>query len=223
MLGDGLSHVGFGACALASVLGISLLNFSLPAVVAVAFVIIFFKGGDSAVALWSSGALALGAFLLSSEEKHEEFEELLFGNYDSLKAEDFVGILILSALTLLFFIFFYKNIFKVTFDEGYAKATGEKVSFINTVIALLTAITIVYGMRYFGALLISSLIVFPPMTAMKICKSFKMTLLTSAVVAGACYCTGVFVSNLTESAIGPTVVMANIVLYLSASVFSRPR
>jgi zinc transport system permease protein len=226
MLGDGLSHVGFGACAVASVMGVSLLGFSLPVVILVAFAIIFFKGGDSSVALWSSGALAVGAFLLSSEEKHEEFEELLFGSYDSLSGTDFIGVLILSVVVALFFIFFYKNIFRVTFDEGYAKATGEKVGLIGAVIAFLTAVTIVYGMRCFGALLISSLVVFPPMTAMRLCKSFKMTILVSVVVAAVCYCVGVAMAEVAESAVGPTVVIANIAVYafaLCANAYTRTR
>ena len=118
--------------------------------------------------------------------------------------------IVLSVIVLVLFIFFYQKIFAITFDETFARATGVKAGMYNTLIAVLTAVTIVLGMRMMGALLISSLIIFPALTSMRVCRTFRGVIISSAVVAVICLVAGIMVSYLCSTPAGASVVMANI-------------
>ena len=179
MIGDGLSHVGFGALALATALNMAPLTISIPIVVLAAFLLLRINEssrikGDAAIALISTGALAIGVMVISlTTGMNTDVCNYLFGSILSMSQSDVNLSVVLSVIVLVLFILFYNRIFSVTFDESFAKATGTNAGLYNTLIALLTALMIVLGMRMMGALLITSLIVFPALTSMRLCKKFK--------------------------------------------------
>lgn len=165
MIGDGLSHVGFGALAIAAAANIAPLYLAVPVVIAAAFLLLRINQnsrikGDAAIALISSSALAVGVVTVSlTTGMNTDVSNYMFGSILSLSRADAVLSIILSAAVLLMFVLLYPRIFAVTFDETFARATGTKTQLINSVIAVLTAVTVVIGMRMMGALLISSLII----------------------------------------------------------------
>ena len=186
MIGDGLSHVGFGALAIAAAVNVAPLALAVPVVVAAAFLLLRISQssrikGDAAIALISSSALAIGVVVISmTTGMNTDVSNYMFGSILSLSHADAVLSIVLSAIVLLMFVLLYPRIFAVTFDETFAKATGTNAKLYNTVIAVLTAVTVVLGMRMMGALLISSLIIFPALTSMRLCRSFKAVVVFSA-------------------------------------------
>ena len=219
MIGDGLSHVGFGAVAIASVLNIAPLYVSTPVVVAAAFLLLRInkckkRKGDTATALISSGTLAIGIAAISAGSgTNIDINGYMFGSILSLSREDTVLSVILSAAVIVLFVLFYTRIFAVTFDEVFAKATGTNSDFYNMIIAFLTAITIVLGMRMMGTLLISSLVIFPSVTSMRVCRNFKSVIICSAAVSVICFITGLAVSYAAETPTGATVVIINVIMF----------
>ena len=166
MIGDGLSHVGFGALAIAAVMNWAPMAVAVPVVIAAAFLLLRISGssrikGDSAIALISTGALALGVMAVSVSGMNSDLDSYLFGSILAISEGDVVISVVLAVLVLVLFVFFYNKIFAITFDENFAKATGTRAGMYNMLIALLTALTIVIGMRMMGSMLISSLIIFP--------------------------------------------------------------
>jgi len=196
MIGDGLSHVGFGSLAAAAALHLAPLKVSIPVVVLAAFLLLRIGEsgklkGDAAIALISTSALALGVLLVSlTTGLNTDIYNYMFGSLLTLSKDDLTLSVVLSAVVLAMFILCYNKIFAVTFDERFAKATGIKTSLYNMLIAFLTAITIVLGMRMMGAMLISALIIFPALTSMRLCKSFKGMTICSAAVSLACFFIG---------------------------------
>ena len=186
MIGDGLSHVGFGALAVASALNLAPLAVAVPVVVLAAILLLRLRQsaavkGDAAIAMISSSALAIGVISLSlSTGMNTEVSSYLFGSVLSLSRGDAVFSVLLSLAVIALFVLFYPRIFAVTFDENFSRATGTKTELFNTLLAVLTAITVVLGMRMMGALLISSLVIFPALSAMRVCKSFKAVALCAA-------------------------------------------
>ena len=166
MIGDGLSHVGFGALAIASALGLAPLAVAVPVVVLAAVLLLRLSQnskikGDAAIAMISSSALAIGVVVISvTTGMNTEVSSYMFGSVLSLSRGDAVLSVILSIAVLLAFTLLYPRIFAVTFDETFSRATGVRTDEYNTLIAVLTAVTVVLGMRMMGALLISSLIIF---------------------------------------------------------------
>ena len=218
MIGDGLSHVGFGALSVAMVLNITPLAFALPVVVAAAFFLLRLSEnsklrGDSAIAILSSGALAIGIVVTSlSSGMNMDISGYLFGSILSMNQSDVLLSCGVSAAVLCLFILFYHKIFAVTFDELFAKATGVRTDAYNMLIAFLTAATIAVGMRMMGTLLISSLIIFPAITAMRVCKSFRGVVLTAAAVSLVCFFAGMIASYLLGTPAGASVVLANLAM-----------
>ena len=163
MIGDGLSHVGFGALAIASALNLAPLAVAVPVVVAAAILLLRLRQnaavkGDAAIAMISSSALAIGVISLSlSTGMNTELSSYMFGSVLSLSSEDAVLSVILSLAVLGLFLLFYPRLFAVTFDESFSRATGTRTEVYNTLLAVLTAVTVVLGMRMMGALLLSSL------------------------------------------------------------------
>ena len=229
MIGDGLSHVGFGALALATVLNAAPLAVAIPVVVVAAFLLLRLSEnskikGDSAIALISTSALAFGVLAVSlTTGVNTDIFNYMFGSILAMKQSDVVLSIVLSVAVIFLFLIFYNKIFAVTFDETFAKATGTHAGAYNMLIAFLTAITIVLGMRMMGALLISSLIVFPTLTAMRVFKSFKSVVVSSAVISVVCFLVGITVSYAFSAPTGASVVMANLAYFLAFSLVSLVR
>jgi len=219
MIGDGLSHVGFGTLALATALHAAPLAVSLPIVVLAAFLLLRISEnsrikGDAAIALISTTALAVGVLVISlTTGMNTDVTNYLFGSILTMNASDVWLSVVLAVIVLVLFVFCYHKLFAVTFDETFARATGVRPGFYNMLIALLTAVTIVLGMRMMGALLISSLIIFPPLTAMRLCKTFRSVTIASALISLACFFIGVVVSFVCSTPTGATVVIINVLAF----------
>ncbi len=227
MIGDGLSHVGFGALALASVLNFSPLLVSVPVVTITSILLLRVKSntkikGDSAIALISSGSLAFGVVLISlGSGVNVNLNNYLFGSILALNHTDTVVSVVLCLLVLILYVAFFNRIFAVTFDEDFARATGTNSEIYNTLIAVLSAVTIVLGMRMMGALLISSLTIFPAITSMQVSKKFKSVVIVSAVISVVSFVLGMILSFLLETPTGATVVLVNIIFFIMFSLFGR--
>ncbi len=227
MIGDGLSHVGFGAIALATALNFAPMKFTVPVVVIAAVLLLRVSEsskikGDSAIAMISTGALAVGILAASmTTGMNTDINSYLFGSILAMTKEDVVLSGTLSAIVIVLFLVFYNRIFAVTFDETFAAATGTRVRAYNMLIAVLTSITVVLGMRMMGALLISSLIIFPSLTAMRVCKRFKSVIFMSAVVSVLCFIAGLIISYFASTPTGATVVVINIGIYIIFALISR--
>lgn len=224
MIGDGLSHVGFGAMAIGAAAGVAPLYFALPIVVVAAFLLLRMseKGkikGDAAIALISTGALAVGVMVTSmTTGMNVDIYNYMFGSILTMSRSDVAVSVVLCLVVIALFAIFYHEIFAVTFDENFAKATGTKASVYNMLIAALTAVTIVIGMKIMGALLISSLIIFPTVSSMRICKSFKSVVISSLVISITCFLTGLLISVKYEAPTGASVVCINIFIFLALTV-----
>lgn len=220
MIGDGLSHVGFGALAIAAALNLAPLEVAIPIVVIAAFLLLRLSEnskikGDAAIAIISSSALAIGVIIATlNKGMNTDINSYLFGSILATTEQDAVLSLVLSAIVIVLFVFFYHKIFAVTFDESFARATGTRANIYNMIIALLTALTIVVGMRIMGTLLISSLIIFPALTSMRLCKTFRSVILCSAVLSVICFVVGMSASFLYETPTGASIVAANIAAFL---------
>lgn len=225
MIGDGLSHVGFGALAVATAFNMAPLVISLPVVALAAFLLLRIKEsskikGDAAIALISTGSLAIGVMVISmSTGMNTDVCNYLFGSILGVKQNEVVLTIVLSAFVLILFVLFYNRIFAVTFDETFAKATGTNADLYNMLIALLTAFTIVLGMRTMGALLISSLIIFPALTSMRIFKQFRAVIISSAILSVFCFITGLILSYVYATPTGASVAILNIGCFMLFSVF----
>ncbi len=219
MIGDGLSHVGFGALAVASAFGLAPLWVAVPVVIIAAVFLLNLQQsgkvkGDAAVAIISSASLAIGVITVSlTTGMNTEVSSYMFGSILSLSRSDTILSVILSSAVLALFILFYPRIFAVTFDETFAKATGTDTGFYNMLLAVLTAVTVVLGMRMMGALLISSLIIFPALSAMRVCKSFKAVIITSAVISVLCFIAGITASYFLETPTGASIVAADLIVF----------
>ena len=232
MIGDGLSHVGFGALAIAAVMNWAPMAVAVPVVIAAAFLLLRISGsskikGDSVIALISTGALAIGVMAVSLSGMNSDLDSYLFGSIYAISDEDVVISVVLALLVLILFVFFYTRIFAITFDESFARATGTKAGLYNMLIALLTAITIVVGMRMMGSMLISSLIIFPALCSMRVFKSFKAVTVCSAVISVVTFIAGMVISYEFGTPGGASIVCVNILVFAGftavGAVMSRNR
>ncbi len=226
MIGDGLSHVSFGTAAIAAVLGLTTpIYVTLPLTVIAAVIILKLRGngktkGDSAIAMISSGALALGYLALNLfgdgiDEAETDACATLFGSgIMGIDLSDVILCLILSASVILIFALFYNKIFAITFDEDFAAATGIKVGFYNTLTAVTVGVTVVLAMNMLGALLSSALIIFPALSAMRLFKTFGSVTVCALVISLICAAIGIAASLIAVTAIGPTVVVAELAVFL---------
>ena len=229
MIGDGLSHVGFGALAVATALNAAPLAVAIPVVILAAVLLLRISGnsqikGDAAIALISTSSLAVGVMVISlSTGMNTDVYNYMFGSILAMSREDVVLSVVLSVIVLVLFVFFYQKIFAITFDETFAQATGVKAGLYNTLIEVLTAVTIVLGMRMMGALLISSLIIFPALTSMRVCRTFRGVVISAAAVSVVCFVAGITVSYLCATPAGASVVMANIAALVIYAVIGAVR
>ncbi len=216
MIGDGLSHVGFGAMAVAAAANAAPLAVAIPVVIVAAVLLLRISGssrikGDAAIALISTSSLAIGVMVISmTTGMNTDVYNYMFGSILAMSREDVALSVTLAVVVLALYIFFYQKIFAITFDETFARATGVKAGLYNMLIAVLTAVTIVLGMRMMGALLISSLIIFPALTAMRACRTFRSVTIHAAVISVVCLAAGLLMSYLGGTPAGASVVMANI-------------
>jgi len=218
MIGDGLSHVGYGALSIAAVMNFAPLRFALPVVVVAAIILLRLSDngklrGDSAIAVFSTTALAVGILVSSKAGMMNDVSHYLFGSILAMDRNDVILSVIMSVIVIAIFIFFYHKIFAVTFDENFSKSAGIRVNIYKTLIAVLTAVTIVLGMMMMGSLLISSLIIFPALTSMRICKSFRSVVICSGCVSVICFLIGLFLSLAIDTAPGASVVVVNVVVF----------
>ncbi len=229
MIGDGLSHVGFGALAIAAVANLSPLKVAIPVVVIAAFFLLRLSEnsrlkGDSAIAVISTSTLALGVLVISvGGGVNTDVYNYMFGSIYAMNGEDVLLSLILSSVVLVLFLLFYNRIFAVTFDETFAKASGIRTNVYNMLIAALTAVTIVLGMRMMGAMLISALIIFPALTAMRVFKTFKRVVLAAAVISVVCFTVGITLSYLFDAPGGASVVLVNLFAMILFSIIGAIR
>ncbi len=226
MIGDGLSHVSFGALAVAAALNMAPLAVSVPVVVIAAFIMLRMTekstiGGDSAIAVFSSAALATGIIVTSLPGGIKiDVRNYMFGSILSMSETDVTVSVILSVTVILVYILFYNRIFSITFDENFSRATGVRVNLYNMTLAALTAVTIVIGMRIMGALLISSLVIFPALSAMRICRYFKRVIILSAIISVTCFVIGLISSYFFELPVGASVVAVNFAVFVLCFIFS---
>lgn len=232
MIGDGLSHVAFGAIAVAAVCGAAPMTVALPITVVAAIILLGINSnkkikGDAAIAMISVGALALGYLLLNifsaSSNVSGDVCTTLFGSTSilTLSKTDIIMCLALTAVVILVFILFYHKIFAVTFDENFASATGTNTKAYNIMIAAVTAVVIVLAMNLVGALLISALIIFPALSAMRIFKSFFSVIISSAIISVICAVTGIFIAILYGTPVGSTIVAADIVAFVLCTLIGK--
>lgn len=227
MIGDGLSHVGFGALAIASAFNLAPLAVAVPVVIIAAVLLLRLSRdgkikGDAAIAMISSASLAIGVITVSlTTGMNTEVSSYMFGSVLSLSRGDAVLSAILSAAVLTLFVLFYPRLFAVTFDETFARATGTRTDVYNTLLAVLTAVTVVLGMRMMGALLISSLIIFPALSAMRVCRSFKKVIVCAALISIVCFVLGLSASYLFETPTGASVVVADLTAFALCSLIGK--
>ncbi len=232
-IGDGLSHVAFGAMAVAGITGLTNeMLLVLPVTVISAIVLLATGGkakikGDASLAMLSVASLGIGYLLLnvfsSSGNISGDVCSTLFGSTSilTLSATDVWLCIAMSVIVILVFIFFYNRIFAVTFDETFTAATGTKASLYNLLIAVITAIIIVLAMNLVGSLLISALVIFPALSAMRVFRSFRSVVICSAVVSVVCSLSGIIVSIMASTPVGSTIVAIDIIVFAVFFVIGR--
>lgn len=216
MIGDGLAHVGFGALSIALALNVAPLTVSIPIVMISAVLLLRISEnskikGDAAIALISSSAIAIGVIVTSlTSGLSVDIYSYMFGSILAMSNNDVILSIALSVVVFILFIIFYNKIFAVTFDENFAAATGTRAGIYNMLIALLTACTIVVGMRIMGTMLISSLIIFPALSSMRVFHGFKLVVVSSALISIFCFFWGIVVSFGLSLPAGASIVVVNL-------------
>ncbi len=224
-IGDGLSHVAFGAMAIATVLNLTNKMIIILPVTVICAVLLLRTGqntrikGDAAIAMISVGALAFGYLLMNifstSSNLTGDVCSTLFGSTSILtltKGEVWLCV-VLSVAVVMIFLLFYNKIFAVTFDEDFSRAVGTKTDSYNLLIAVVIAVIIVLAMNLVGSLLISALVIFPALSAMRIFNNFKMVTVSSAILSVICAFSGMLISILAGTPVGSTIVAANVVVF----------
>ena len=216
MLGDGLSHVSFCAVAIALAIGVSPTVISVPAVI-IAALLLLRSGSDdgSSVALISGGALAVGTFVLSVVSgMNMDVSDYMFGSIFTLSFGDTVLCIICVVCVLAVYSLLYRRVFAVSFDEAFASASGIHVKRYNSIMAALTAITVVTGMKIMGVMLVTALTVFPALTALQLCKSFRSVVIFASVSSLCCFTLGIIIALSLSLPAGATVVMIYLALLI---------
>lgn len=229
MIGDGLSHVSFGALSIAIACGFAPLKFAIPVVIIAAFLLLrLAENGrmrsDAAIAMVSASALAIGVIVTSlTTGLSTDIYSYMFGSILAMSKDDVLVSVVLSIIVIVMFLFCYHRIFAVTFDDSFSKATGVKVGMYNTLISVFTAVTVVIGIKMMGAMLISSLIIFPALTSMRIFKSFLSVTICSAVLSVINFTVGLICSYAFSIPAGASVVVANLGMFIIFSLVAAVR
>lgn len=232
MIGDGLSHVAFGAMAVAAVLNLAEMYVAIPVTIIAAVILLGLNSnskikGDSAIAMISVGALALGYLLMNVFSENANISgdvcTSLFGSTSilTLNNSDIILCTALAITVIVVFVVFYQKIFAVTFDEGFAAATGTNTKLYNNIIAIITAAVIVLAMKLVGALLVSALIIFPALTAMRVFKSFISVIISATVISVTCSVIGILIAILYGTPVGSTIVATDIVMFIIFTVIGK--
>lgn len=232
MIGDGLSHVAFGAMSVAAVCSLAPMAVTLPVTIVAAIILLGVNSngkikGDAAIAMISVGALSVGYLLMNvftvSTNLSGDVCTTLFGSTSilTLTKSDIVLCCALAAVVILVYVLFYHKIFAVTFDEGFAGATGTNTKLYNNLIAVVTAVVIVLAMNLVGALLVSALIIFPALTAMRVFKSFFSVIIGAAVISVCCTLIGLLTAIVSGTPVGSTIVVTDIIIFLIFSVIGK--
>lgn len=232
-IGDGLSHVAFGAMAVAAVVGLNdRMVLTLPITILCAILLLWTGQntkikGDAAIAMISVGALAVGYLLMNlfptSSNISGDVCTTLFGSMKILtltKSEVILSI-VLSIIVVILFVAFYNRFFAVTFDESFAKAVGTKTNLLNLLIATIIAVIIVLAMNLVGSLLVSALVIFPALSSMRVFKSFRSVTICSAVISVVCALVGIIVSIFMDTPVGSTIVITDIAAFIVCSVIGK--
>ena len=228
MIGDGLSHVGFSILSVSTALGFtSPLYISIPGV-AITAVILLKVGNskkmkaDSSIALIASSALAIGVAITSmTTGLNTDVCNFMFGSILAMTESDVILSIIVSIIVVILFIIFYRKIFLITFDEEFAKASGLNASKYTTLIAVLTSIIIVVGMRMMGTLLISSIIIFPALSSMRIFKTFKKVIISSLFISVIAFLGGIILSYIFNISTGATIVLVNLLIFIICVILDK--
>jgi len=227
LIGHALADVGFASLSLALALKLSPIYVSFPLVILASFVIMFIsqkKGveGDIAIGVAATGSMAAGIIITSLTSGFNiDVSNYMFGSVLAMDVNDVYIGMILAVVILVVFVLMYNRLFIVTFDEKFAEACGINVTFYRFVISLLTAVTIVIGMRMMGTMLISSLVIFPAMSAQKIASSFKRVIISAGIISACCFVVGFFVSFLLNFPTGASVVVVNVVVLAILTLVKR--
>ncbi len=227
MLGDGLSHVSFGAAAVGLASGVAPLQFSIPIVIIAAFLLLRLKAnskinGDAATAIVSSSALAAGITVATlNGGMNTDITNYMFGSILALGKEDVILSAACGILIIAIYVLFYQKIFAISFDQDFSSVTGVNYKWYNSITAVLTAVTVVVGMRIMGALLISSIITFPALSSMRICKHYKCTVVVAAIVSIVTFLSGLMLSFGFDVPAGAAVVLCNLAAFLILSVVGK--
>lgn len=228
MIGDGLSHVGFGVLTVATAFGAtSPLYIAIPCVAVSAILLLKIGNNskiksDSAIALISSSALAIGVAVTSlTTGMNTDVCNFMFGSILAMSMPDVYLSIAVSIIIAILFIVYYRKLFVVTFDEDFAKASGLKAKRYTNIIAVLTALIITVGMRMMGVMLISSIIIFPALTSMRLFKSFKKVVISSAIISVLSFLMGIYLSYIYNISTGAMIVIVNLVLFVLFSIIER--
>ena len=229
MIGDGLSHTAFSAFALATVFGFTPLYFALPIVVIASFFVLRLSQnrklhGDAAIAVLSASSLAIGTMAISlSKGVNIDLNSYLFGSILSVSWMDVIFSAVLTAVVVALYLFAYHRIFAITFDEEFAKSVGIKTGLYDAIFAAICSIVVVLGMRLLGSLLISSLIIFPTLTAMRLKHSFKGIVALSVIISIIAFVIGLILSYNLATPTGATVVIINLALLIMSLLLEKIR
>ena len=226
MIGDGLSHVGFGACAIAIALNWAPLAFAIPIVIIASFLILKLSEkskihGDSAIALVASASLAIGYIVIHTSGTNIDVENYLYGSILGITKQELIMSVSLSIVVIIAFVLLYNKIFAITFDESFMKSTGGKTEIYNIIISVLCSITVVLGMKLMGALLITSLIIFPTISARQLFKTYKSVVIASVVISVLCFFIGMVMNYYIDLPIGSTIVVVNLCVLLILMATSK--
>lgn len=229
MIGDGLSHTAFSAFALATVLDLAPLYVALPVVIIASFFVLRLSQskkvhGDAAIAVLSASSLAIGTFAISvSKGVNIDLNSYLFGSILSASWADVVMSIVLAVIVVSLYLFAYHRIFAITFDEEFAKSVGVKTGIYDAIFAAICSCTVVLGMRLLGSLLISSLIIFPTLTAMRLAKNFKGVVFASVLISIVAFLIGLALSYMLATPTGATVVLVNLVAFILSLLLGKTR
>jgi zinc transport system permease protein len=232
-IGDGLSHVAFGALAIATVMNVTNNMLIVLPITVICAILLLKTGkntkikGDAAIAMLSAGALAVGYLIMSlfsgSGNVAGDVCSTLFGSFSiiTLSSWEVILCIVLSLVVITLFILFYNRIFAVTFDEEFARASGTRASLYNLLIAVVTAIIIVLAMNLVGSLLISALVIFPALSSMRVCRTFKKVVILSTIISVTCAIIGILAAIIFSTPVGPTIVVCDIIAFFICFIVGK--